>query len=42
LPNSEKLRETVVLLPFFHGMTDAEQERVIQECSEVARAIASG
>ena len=41
LPVSEKLRETVILLPFFHGMRDDEQERVIEECDRVAASVAA-
>ena len=40
LPVSEKLRDTAILLPFFHGMRDDEQARVIEECDAVAREIA--
>lgn len=32
LPVSEMLRDTTVLLPLFHGMSDVEQQRVIAVC----------
>ena len=33
LPVSELLRDTTVLLPLFHGMTESEQQRVIAVCN---------
>lgn len=34
---SERLRDTTVLVPLFHGMTEAEQDTVIAALDEVAR-----
>lgn len=36
LPISERLRDTTILIPLFHGMTDAEQDEVIAALSEGA------
>jgi dTDP-4-amino-4,6-dideoxygalactose transaminase len=33
---SERLRDTTVLLPLFHGMTGAEQQHVISACGELS------
>jgi perosamine synthetase len=38
LAESEWLRDHTILLPLFHGMTDDEQDRVIEACLELARA----
>jgi dTDP-4-amino-4,6-dideoxygalactose transaminase len=35
LPLSEWLRDHTILLPLFHGMTPAEQERVLDACGEL-------
>jgi perosamine synthetase len=37
LPVSEVLRDTTVLLPLFHGMTDTEQQRVITAANTLTR-----
>jgi perosamine synthetase len=36
LAESEWLRDHTILLPLFHGMTDGEQERVIEACVDLA------
>lgn len=38
LAESEWLRDHTILLPLFHGMTDDEQNRVIEACVELAGA----
>lgn len=38
LAESEWLRDHTILLPLFHGMTDDEQDRVIEACLELAGA----
>ena len=38
LPVSEKLRDTTILIPLFHGMTDAEQTLVIDALRAVSKA----
>lgn len=35
LATSEKLRDTTMLVPLFHGMTDAEQDRVVEALLEL-------
>lgn len=37
LPVSERLRDTTILIPLFHGMTDDEQARVIAALHRLAR-----
>lgn len=37
LPRSEWLRDHTILLPLFHGMTPAEQHRVLDACGELQR-----
>lgn len=36
LATSEWLRDHTILIPLFHGMTDQEQDRVIEVCEELA------
>jgi dTDP-4-amino-4,6-dideoxygalactose transaminase len=36
---SERLRDTTVLLPLFHAMTDAEMERLVDVLSALDRDI---
>jgi Predicted pyridoxal phosphate-dependent enzyme apparently involved in regulation of cell wall biogenesis len=36
LAASEWLRDHTILLPLFHGMTDGEQDRVVEACMELA------
>ncbi len=38
---SERLRDTTVLIPLFHGMTSAEQDYVIEACDALAAGGAS-
>ena len=42
LPNSEFLRDNVVLLPLFHGMTNDEQARVIAVCQQLDATTRTG
>jgi dTDP-4-amino-4,6-dideoxygalactose transaminase len=35
LPRSEWLRDHTILLPLFHGLTQAEQDRVLEVCGEL-------
>lgn len=37
LPASEKLRDTTILVPLFHGMTDADQNLVIDALKDVSK-----
>ncbi|MCX6553140.1 MAG: DegT/DnrJ/EryC1/StrS family aminotransferase, partial [Acidobacteria bacterium] len=39
LAESEWLRDNTLLLPLFHGMTDEEQDRVIEACRTLAGAV---
>ncbi|MBK7397818.1 MAG: DegT/DnrJ/EryC1/StrS family aminotransferase [Myxococcales bacterium] len=38
LPVSERMRDTTVLLPLFHGMTAEEQDQVVAACQSLAPA----
>ena len=37
LAESERLRDRTILLPLFHGLTRAEQDRVIDACRDLPR-----
>jgi dTDP-4-amino-4,6-dideoxygalactose transaminase len=39
LPVSERLRDTTVLLPLFHGMAHQEQDLVIAACNELSNKV---
>jgi dTDP-4-amino-4,6-dideoxygalactose transaminase len=41
LPVSERLRRTTILVPLFHGMTEAEQDAVIAAVRAVSREVRS-